>query len=240
MKLIFLFTFIFSLMSSAQASIGAIAENWVKAQYKSKEATLEMVENYLDDDGVNFGGRYVGFGFLWDPTNEDGMVVTRVIEDGPAFGILEVGDQFISVNGNDITEDNVNSGALGFRGEPGQPVKAVVLRGGDEVEVDVTRGIVNPTYSKDQVLANINSAVSENWGQNLLDYQIGDVVVDEGKNLVYVWHWSKSIDDVSGNEVEAHNFTRMRFNENGLVAGWWTLSEDQLALEQSGWSITRG
>ena len=118
-------------------------------------------------------------------------------------------------------------------------MKAVVLRGGDEVEVDVTRGIVNPTYSKDQVLANINSAVSENWGQNLLDYQIGDVVVDEGKNLVYVWHWSKNTDAVSGNEVEAHNFTRMRFNENGLVAGWWTLSEEELALVQSGWSITR-
>ena len=63
MRAIFFLTLIFSFSNYAESNIGAIAENWVKAQYKSKEATLDIVENYLDDDGVNYGGRYVGFGF---------------------------------------------------------------------------------------------------------------------------------------------------------------------------------
>ena len=53
------------------------------------------------------------------------------------------------------------------------------------------------------------------------------------------WHWSKSKDEVSGKEAESHNFTRMRFNENGMVQGYWSLSEEELVLRQTGWTITR-
>ena len=128
---------------------------------------------------------------------------------------------------------------LSFSGLPGEPVDAVVMRNNKRVKVSVTRGIVNPTWSKDQVLENIESADAEEWASNLVDYQIGDVVVDRGKNIAYVWHWSKSKDEVSGKEVESHNFTRMRFNENGMVQGYWSLSEEELVLRQTGWTITR-
>ena len=60
-------------------SMAAVAESWVKAQYTSKEKTLAMVKNHMAEDGVSFSGRFVGFGFNWDPQNEEGMIVTRVI-----------------------------------------------------------------------------------------------------------------------------------------------------------------
>ena len=60
-------------------SMAAVAESWVKAQYTSKEKTLAMVKNHMAEDGVSFSGRFVGFGFNWDPENlEEGMIVTRV------------------------------------------------------------------------------------------------------------------------------------------------------------------
>ena len=59
-------------------SMAAIAESWVKAQYTSKEKTLAVVKNHMAEDGVSFSGRFVGFGFNWDPENEEGMIVTRV------------------------------------------------------------------------------------------------------------------------------------------------------------------
>mgnify|MGYP001161151541 FL=1 len=220
-------------------SMAAVAESWVKAQYTSKEKTLAVVKNHMAEDGVSFSGRFVGFGFNWDPENEEGMIVTRVIPGSPSEGVLEVGDKFVSVKGVKVTEDNINTGKLSFSGLPGEPVDAVVMRNNKRVKVSVTRGIVNPTWSKDQVLENIESADAEEWASNLVDYQIGDVVVDRGKNIAYVWHWSKSKDEVSGKEVESHNFTRMRFNENGMVQGYWSLSEEELVLRQTGWTITR-
>ena len=60
------------------------------------------------------------------------------------------------IKGVKVTEDNINTGKLSFSGLPGEPVDAVVMRNNKRVKVSVTRGIVNPTWSKDQVLSLIH------------------------------------------------------------------------------------
>ena len=56
-----------------------------------------MVENNMAEDGQSVQGRYVGFGFTWDP-RENEMRVGRVTSNSPADGVLKVGDLFLEVN----------------------------------------------------------------------------------------------------------------------------------------------
>ena len=58
-------------------------------------------------------------------------------------------------------------------------------------------------------------------------------------NIVYVLHWAKDTDQVSGLPYEAYTVTRFVFNEEGLVERIGNLSEDRFVLEQQGYTISR-
>ena len=47
------------------------------------------------------------------------------------------------------------------------------------------------------------------------------------------------IDEVSGLPFEAHQVTRMVFNESGKVTAIASLTEDRFVLEQTGYNISR-
>tara|TARA_B100000929_G_scaffold260882_1_gene225339 strand:+ start:209 stop:796 length:588 start_codon:yes stop_codon:yes gene_type:complete len=195
----------------------------------------------MSDDGYNIGSRYIGFGFNFnaDAMEKDGMVVTNVIDGGPASSVLKVGDKFISVNEVLVTQESIDDGSLSFRGTPGVPVSAIILRDGEEISITVERGIVEPTYSKAQIIQNISNADAENWGENSLESEIREVVADASKGVVYVKTWDKFLDDVSGLEAEALTLTRFEFDQNGKVLNVGNMTESTLVLRQTGWSITR-
>ncbi len=222
-------------------NIASLAESWVASSYESKEAALSMVTENMSDDGYNIGSRYIGFGFNFnaDAMETDGMVVTNVIQGGPASSVLKVGDKFISVNDVLVTQESIEDGSLSFRGTPGVPVSALILRDGEEISITVERGIVEPTYSKAQIIENISNADADDWGENLLGYEIREVVVDASKGIVYVKKWDKFLDDVSGLEAEALTLTRFEFDQNGKVLNVGNMTESELILRQTGWSITR-
>ena len=93
-----------------------IASDWVTAGYTGKEVSINMVEQNMADDGVSVQGRYVGFGFNWDP-RENEMRIGRVTPNSPADGVLQVGDLFLEVEGIKVSPENF--GKLPFRGLPG-------------------------------------------------------------------------------------------------------------------------
>ena len=103
--------------------IEATANDWITALYTGKSESIETVENNMADDGQSVQGRYVGFGFTWDP-RENEMRVGRVTPNSPADGALEVGDLFLEVNGVKAIPENFES--LGFRGKPGAEIAAVI------------------------------------------------------------------------------------------------------------------
>jgi len=74
-----------------------LARAWVTAGYSGTDKFLAMVKENMADDGVVVIPRFVGFGFLMDPNNQDQMVVARVIPGTPASGVLRQGDVFVSV-----------------------------------------------------------------------------------------------------------------------------------------------
>ena len=236
-----IFIFASCTSNSDSTNIASLAESWVASSYESKDAALNMVTENMSDDGYNIGARYIGFGFNFnaDAMETDGMVVTNVIQGGPASSVLKVGDKFISVNEVLVTQESSDDGSLSFRGTPGVPVSAIILRDGEEISITVERGIVEPTYSKAQIIQNISNADAENWGENSLGYKIREVVADASKGVVYVKTWDKFLDDVSGLEAEALTLTRFEFDQNGKVLNVGNMTESALVLRQTGWSITR-
>ena len=213
-----------------------IAKKWTEASYTSKDKALKVVKNFMAEDGYNYPGRFVGFGFNFDPL-EDEMTVNWVIENSPAVGVLQEGDTFVSVNGVPATRENRDSGKLVFAGLPGENVNAVVRRDGKNVEVSFARGLVDPRYSKSQVLTNIESANADNWGA--IEHKINEIAVNKKERTVYVWSWHKSLDVPSQKEFEAHVVTRYAFNEEGKVIAIANLTEDALIQSQLGFRVTR-
>ena len=212
----------------------SVAEAWTTAFHTGKQEAIDFVTKHMAADGVNAPGRYVGFGFMYNPNAEPGtMVVTGIMPNSPASKVLKVGDSFLSVNNVKVNERNMDK--LNFRGKPGEEVKAVIQRDGKRQNISVARGVISTTYTKEQVLRNMNTALAEDWKPD--EANIVEVVSKD--NIVYVLHWAKDTDDNSGLPFEAYTVTRFVFNDEGQVERIGNLSEDRFVLEQQGYKISR-
>jgi len=212
----------------------SVAEAWTAAFHTGKQEAIDFVSKHMAEDGINAPGRYVGFGFTYNPDAEPGtMVVTGIQPDSPASKVLKIGDSFLSVNNVRVNERNMDK--LNFRGKPGEEVRAVIERDGKRKNISVARGVISTTYTKEQVLRNMNSVSAETWKPD--EANIVEVISKD--NVVYVLHWAKRTDQVSNLPFEAYTVTRFVFNEEGLVERIGNLSEDRFVLEQQGYTISR-
>lgn len=210
----------------------SLAKAWVESS-QSLESAREMIAENMADDGVWAAKRYVGFGFDYDTDNEEEMVVRSVRPNSPAEKVLQAGDIFVSVNGVAATQENRDR--LSFRGKPGQAVKARISRAGEEMDIEVSRGVISPTYAKQELLKNMATADAENWGPT--EMRISEIL--SSGNVVYVLNWGKDVEQDTGLEFESWAVTRFEFNEAGQVIWAGELSEDRFVLEQLGYSISR-
>ena len=211
-----------------------VARGWIEAGYAGKQEAIAYVKKHLAEDGRNYPGRYVGFGFTYNPDAEPGtMVVTAITPESPASEVLKVGDSFVSVNGVEVNEANMDK--LNFRGKPGEKVKTVLVRDGKEMNVAVERGVIAGSYSKLQILNNMESGNADEW----VPEESNIIEVLSNDEVVYVLHWSKDTEEASGLPFEAVSLTRFTFNESGKVESIRNLSEDRFVLEQQGFTITR-
>ena len=214
----------------------ATAKNWIKAQYTSKDKALKMVKKHMAEDGISFPGRFIGFGFTYNPDTDDRAVDT-VIKDSPAAKILKPGDTFVSVNGVPATKENWDNGKLSFGGAPGEKVDVVINRNGKQKKASFKRGLVNPTYTKAQVISNIEDSNADNWGA--IKYEIRELAGNKKENSVYVWSWHKSTNSLFDIDYEEHVVTRFGFNDAGKVIAISSLSEQELVQSQLGFTVTR-
>ena len=141
----------------------AAAKQWVTAGAAGKTEAMAAVQELMAEDGLLYRSRYVGFGFTWDPADEEGrMIVGTVTPESPVDGLLQSGDQFLSVRGVEVNEANM--GKLDFRGKPGEVVDAVILRDGESMDISVARGIIDTPISKAQMLAWMDTGDADTWG----------------------------------------------------------------------------
>jgi hypothetical protein len=212
----------------------AAATQWVTAGAAGKTEAMAAVQELMAEDGLLYRSRYVGFGFTWDPADEEGrMIVGTVTPESPVDGLLQPGDQFLSVRGVEVNEANM--GKLDFRGKPGEVVDAVILRDGESMDISVARGIIDTPISKAQMLAWMDTGDADTWGPEKWELH---EAIGQG-NVVYVWTQGWDTDEVSGLPVDNHTVTRFEFNDEGKVVALGNLSEDRFALEQAGWTISR-
>ena len=214
----------------------SVAKKWIEAGYTDKNAFSKVVKKHMAEDGVNFPGRFVGFGFTFDPQNED-MVVNWVIESSPAEGVLKPGDMFVSVEGVPATKENRDNGSLVFSGVVGAAVTAVIQRAGKQVEVSFERGIVNPQYTKAQVMSNVESSAEDSWGAD--EFEIIEVAANRKNNVVYVWTHHTFTDSTTNLKFEENQVTRFQFNEEHQVIARADLSEEAFVQSQLGYQVTR-
>lgn len=210
-----------------------LAHAWVRAGYTGIDEMKAMVIENMAEDGIFRPARYVGFGFQLDPVNDDVMTVVRVTPDTPAASVLKEGDVFVSVAGVPATAENRDK--MSFRGKPGEPVKAVIKRGGKEMAIEVNRGIIETASSKATALANMDLADAENWGVD--SFEIGETVA-EG-NVVYVVSTYVDTEADTGIEYTERQLTRFVFNDAGKIAWVGGLGESRFVLEQQGYTISR-
>ena len=211
----------------------ATAVAWVKAGHTGKAETKAMVEKQMAADGVAHQSRYVGFGFSYDPQNEDEMVITNITPESPASAVLKEGDIFVSVRGIPATKENRDR--LSFRGKPGEAVEAVIKRGGKSMPVKISRGVIAAVASKSDALENIEAGDAKDWPVN--EGSIVEVI-SKG-NIVYVVHHVKDTDSQNGMPFEAYYISRLEFNDKGEVLNTRGLGEDRFVLEQTGFTISR-
>jgi hypothetical protein len=213
-----------------------LAKAWVTAASTSRTAAMEMIETNMAEDGLLYRDRYVGFGFMWDNSQgvEKGrMIVTNVIADSPVAGVLQEGDEFISVGDVEVSADTMWN--LPFRGQPGESVSAVVSRDGEEMPIEVSRGVISSTTTKAQMLEWMATLEDDDWGPDKWELH---EAVGQG-DVVYVWTQAWNTDEATGLPFEAHQVTRMMFNESGRVQAIASLSEDRFVLEQMGYTVSR-
>jgi hypothetical protein len=124
---------------------------------------------------------------------------------------------------------------MSFRGKPGEAVKAVIRRGDETMPIEVTRGVIASTASKDLVLENMARADAETWP--VTEGKIVEVL-SKG-NVVYVVHEIKDVDDDNGLPFENRVISRFEFNDAGQVASVRNQGESRFVLEQTGYTISR-
>ena len=172
-----------------------LAKAWVTAASTSRTAAMEMIETNMAEDGLLYRDRYVGFGFMWDNSQgaEEGrMIVTNVIADSPVAGVLQEGDEFISVGGVEVSADTMWN--LPFRGQPGESVSAVVSRDGEEMPIEVSRGVISSTTTKAQMLEWMATLEDDDWGPDKWELH---EAVGQG-DVVYVWTQAWNTDEATG------------------------------------------
>jgi len=218
----------------AEANHAETARAWVTAVNTSRDAHIAAAKQYMAEDGVATQSRYVGFGFTWDPVDDNSrMIVSRVTPGSPAAGVLKSGDEFLSVQGIEVNAETL--GKLSFRGAPGKPVSAVILRDGVEQPISVTRGIIESSMSKQEFLTWASTQSDDDWSPDR--FVIHDVIAQG--DVAYVWSTIWDTDNVTDVPFETHAITRIRFNAEGQIYRLATVTEERFVLEQTGWNISR-
>jgi hypothetical protein len=217
-----------------EKDIKAIAKAWWTAGCEGLEEVKAATEKYMAEDGLWMADRYVGLGFRVN--NEEGEefgTVTMVMDGTPASKVLQAGDVFVSVNGMAMTYENRDKTT--FRGAPGEAVKGVIRRGGKEMPVEITRGVIAVADSKADTMAMFAEADPEGWGSD--SCKVLEVVA-EG-NVVYVFGEWTDTELSTGIKYTGRNVTRLEFNDEGEVVEGWDMGENRFVLEQLGYTITR-
>ena len=120
------------------------------------EYTVYYTEEEMDAQYDEAMGNYVGIGIYMIVNYEEGTIeVVEPMENSPALeaGIQE-GDMIISVNGEELTPENVRDLSNEIKGEEGTTVKLGIKRGEETLELEVERKRIEVSHIETRMLEN--------------------------------------------------------------------------------------
>lgn len=120
------------------------------------EYTVYYTPDEMNSEYDEAMGNYVGIGIYMIVNYEKGTIeVVEPMDNSPALEAgLQEGDMIISVNGKEITADNVRELSNEIKGEEGTTVKLGIKRKDETFEVDVKRKRIEVSHIESKMLVN--------------------------------------------------------------------------------------
>ncbi len=118
--------------------------------------TTYYTEEELDDFTATTLGNFVGIGVYMQADLENNTItVLSTIPNSPAEAAgLQEGDQIIKVDDVEYEAADLEEVSSKIRGEEGTEVKLTILRNGETLDINVTRGNVHVNYVTSELLEN--------------------------------------------------------------------------------------
>jgi len=106
--------------------------------------TMYMEPEEYQSFATSLQGNFVGIGIQYYALDDDTFMVERVFKgSGAEAGGMMKGDIIKKVNGVDVSEKTIDEVSSMIKGEEGTNVSIIVLRENAEVELTITRSVVN-------------------------------------------------------------------------------------------------
>ena len=120
------------------------------------EYTVYYTPDEMNSEYDEAMGNYVGIGIYMIVNYEKGTIeVVEPMDNSPALEAgLQEGDMIISVNGKELTADNVRELSNEIKGEEGTTVKLGIKRKDETFEVDVKRKRIEVSHIESKMLDN--------------------------------------------------------------------------------------
>lgn len=115
-------------------------------EYLTKEEMAELMEET--------SSKYVGIGvYVANNTKDDTILVAGVMKGSPALEAgMQAGDIIEKVDGTEYRGSELTKATAALKGEEGTSVKVIVLRDGEEIEMEITRRTINVEHVASTVL----------------------------------------------------------------------------------------
>ena len=120
------------------------------------EYTVYYTKEEMDAQYDEAMGNYVGIGIYMIVNYEKGTIeVVEPMENSPALEAgMQEGDMIISVNGKELTSENVRDLSNEIKGEEGTTVKLGIKRGDETLELEVERRRIEVSHIDSKMLEN--------------------------------------------------------------------------------------
>ncbi len=141
-----------------------------------------LTEEEYNDIMISTTGEYQGIGVTIAPDDTGLINVVSPIDGSPAEAAgIKSGDKIISVGGKTYDAASIDQAVAAMRGKPGTKVDLVILRGGNELEISITRANIVMQSVRSEVLdgnigyiriSSFEEKTAEDFKQQLRDMEL--------------------------------------------------------------------
>ncbi|HAY84464.1 MAG TPA: hypothetical protein DCY42_05950 [Chloroflexi bacterium] len=198
---------------------------------------FSALETYVHPDFLTGSIPYIGMGVGMDSSSGDKVLVNYVYSDGPSAGKLQVGDQIVFVRDGDrlletfkeITETPWGWGGLGTKFTLG------VVRAGQKIEIEITRGIVDGLQ---MALADFKESWERNVKQKTPDQKVEILqIIEEGDTVACLTTSTATHLDFDRRYlIPVAEFFKMK---DGKIIENWSVGDNGAFFQQMGFKIEK-